>query len=125
MILHEGFLGAVAEGTGGSQLCCALALGKLASRADCTVLIAAEEGVPTEMAAIAAFNDLRYRGVYSAIIIIYHADSCARLVFIGQHLACAAATEGLRASVDAPKLMLAINCARLPQWATSVCPQYW
>ena len=35
---------------------------------DCTVLIAAEEGVPAEMPAITAFNDRRYRGVYSAIM---------------------------------------------------------
>jgi hypothetical protein len=35
---------------------------------DCAVLIAAQEGVPAEMSAITAFNDRRYRGVYSAIM---------------------------------------------------------
>ena len=34
---------------------------------DCAVLIAAEEGVPSDMADITAFNDQRYRGVFSAI----------------------------------------------------------
>jgi hypothetical protein len=33
------------------------------------LLIAAEEGVPTELAATAAFQDLRYRGVYSATLV--------------------------------------------------------
>ena len=40
--------------------------------AECTdfmLLIAAEEGVPTELAATAAFQDLRYRGVYSATLV--------------------------------------------------------
>ena len=37
--------------------------------ADCMLLIAAEEGVTTALAVTAAFNDLRYRGVYSAILI--------------------------------------------------------
>ena len=35
---------------------------------DCAVLIAAEAGVPTQAAAITAFNDHRYRGVFSAIM---------------------------------------------------------
>jgi hypothetical protein len=34
---------------------------------DCAMLIAAEEGVPAEHRAIAAFNDSRYKGCYSAI----------------------------------------------------------
>jgi hypothetical protein len=33
------------------------------------LLIAAEEGVPTELAATAALNGLRYRRVYSATLV--------------------------------------------------------